>query len=162
MVERGGPSADPAHVPSIAALLTQYRDRTGASYEDMERSLNKAISRGRLQQLATTPQKNFPDPTTVRHLSDLLQVSVTTVLEGFAVSFGLQVEDRSLLALTLPPGTDVLSDRDRAAILAVIRQLVEARRPPTGPPDLRTAGGVYLAEDVETTDEATRPHRNGL
>lgn len=157
MVERGGPDADPAHVPSIAELLAQYKDRTGASYEDMARSIGEAVSGGRLHQLATKPQRNFPDPETIRHLSDLLHVSVTTVLEAFAVSFGLRVEDRPLLALTLPPGTDVLTDRDRAAILAVIRQFVEARRPapdPT-PPDLATVEGLRLAEDVN--DDANRP-----
>jgi hypothetical protein len=162
MVERGGDPADPVLVPSIASLLAQYRDRTGASYDDMERSLGGAISRGRLQQLVTTTPKNFPDPDNVQHLADLLHVSVTTILEAFAVSLGLTVEQRRpLLAISLPPGTDNLTDRDRMSIIGIVRQLVEARQAATAPePDLSAVQGVRLAEDpVEHTRADTRNGR---
>lgn len=160
MVERNDDPADPVLVPSIAALLAQYRDRTGASYDDMERSLGGAISRGRLQQYVTKPPKGFPDPENIQHLADLLHVSVTTILEAFAVSLGLTVEDRRpLLAISLPPGTDNLTDRDRAAIIGVVRQLVEARRDvPT--PDLDRVEGLRLAEGAEAPDLASN-HRRG-
>lgn len=129
MVERGGEGVDPAHVPSIASLLAQYRDQTGASYDDMSRSIGEAISGGRLHQIATKPVKNFPDPENVRHLADLLNVSITTILEAFAVSLGLDVEQRRpLLAITLPPGTDNLTAGDVTAVRSVILQLVDARR----------------------------------
>jgi hypothetical protein len=160
MVERGGKDADPAHVPTIAALLNQYRDRTGASYDDMSRSIGEAMSGGRLHQLATKPPKNFPDPENVRHLADLLNVSITTILESFAVSLGLDVEQRRpLLAITLPPGTDNLTTGDVAAVRAVIGQLVEARRA-TAPetPDLSRVEGMRLAEPDEpnaTADSQT-------
>lgn len=148
MVERSGDDADPASVPSIAALLQQYRDRTGASYEDMSKAVGGAISDGRLQQLVKNPVKGFPDPGTIRHLAELLHVSITTVLESFAVSLGLDVEQsRPLLAITLPPGTDDLTDRDRAAILAVVRQLLDARRQAVHPePDVATLDAMRLAE----------------
>lgn len=149
MVDRSGADADPAHVPSIAALLNQYRDRTGASYDAMSRSIGEAISGGRLHQIATKPQKNFPDPDSVRHLANLLNVSITTVLEAFAVSLGLDVEQRRpLLAITLPPGTDNLTAGDVAAVRSVILQLVEARRAvAASAPDMDAVQGIRLAED---------------
>lgn len=138
-------------MPTISGLLLQYRDRTGASYDDMSRAIGEAISGGRLHQLATEPPSSFPrNPATVQHLADLLQVSVTTVLEAFAVSLGLRIDDRSLLSITLPPGTDNLTDRDRAAVLAVIRQLVEARRAEPPRPDLSRVAGLRLAEPSDT------------
>lgn len=160
MVERGGKDADPAHVPSIAALLNQYRDRTGASYEDMERSLDRAITRGRLQQLATKPPDGFPKPDSVRHLAELLNVSITAILEAFAVSLGLDVEQRRpLLAITLPPGTDNLTSQDVAAVRAIIGQLVEARRSATPILDLDSVEGVRLEEPEVGSNSDTQTKR---
>lgn len=164
MVDRSSPDADPAHVPSIAALLTQYRDRTGASYDAMSLSIGKAISSGRLHQIATTPQKNFPDPDNVRHLADLLNVSITTVLEAFAVSLGLDVEQRRpLLAVTLPPGTDNLTVGDVAAVRAVISQLVESRRAASQPvPDMDRVQGVRLDEPSTLQPHDSPRNGNGI
>jgi hypothetical protein len=139
---------DPVHVPSIAALLTDYRDRTGASYEDMSKAIGGVVSDGRLHQLATKTPSSFPrEPSTITGLADLLQVPVTTILNAFAVSLGLTVASSgSMLAISLPPGTDNLTPEDVQAIRGVVRQMVRARQAATPPLDLDEVEGVRLAE----------------
>lgn len=157
MVEDSGRRRDPPDVPDIAQLLIAYRDRTGESYETMAKRIGDAISDGRLHQLATKPLKNFPEPRTVIALADLLGLSVSRVVLSLAVSLGIPVREyASALVNSLPPGTDNLTDRDQAAIVAVVRQLVAARRAaqdrdePTGP-DLSAAQGLRLEEDSAET-----------
>jgi hypothetical protein len=138
-------------VPTISELLAQYRDRTGASYDEMSRSVHGAITSAWFHKLTTSPPKSFPrDAATVQQLAELLQVSITTILEAFAASLGLPVaQTKPLLVVTMPPGTDVLEPADVDAIRAVIRQLVAARHsPPPEPPqpDLSKVEGLRLAE----------------
>lgn len=150
MVERNGGGGDSPSVPTIADLLIEYRRRTGASYDDMSKAVHGEITTAWFHKLTTQPPKSFPrDAATVAHLADLLQVSVTTVLVAFAVALGLPVESSgSHLAITLPPGSDVLDSRDVEAVRSVIRQLVDARRMAAPPvPDLAVAEGMRLATD---------------
>lgn len=147
----GGESHD---VPDIAALLIAYRDRTGQSYDDMERRTGDVIKSARLHNMVREPQRNFPEPRTLEALASLLQLPVATVVLAFARTLGLPVTDRSTrLAQSLPPGTDELTDEDRDAILAVTRQLIQARR--AAPAfDLSRVEGLRLAE--EATREEVR------
>lgn len=116
-------------MPTIAELLKAYRDRTGASYEEMARKVGDEITRSRMHQLTTNPPREFPKhPRTIELLSELLQVPVTTTLMAFAAGLGLPVSSSStLLADTLPPGADTLTPEDREAIRAVTKALIDAR-----------------------------------
>lgn len=148
MVEHGGAGGDSRSVPTIAELLLEYRDRTGASYEDMSRAVNREITTGRMHKLATAPPDGFPRPRTIELLSDLLQVSVSTTVLAFASGLGLQIPDRQpLLAITMPPGTEQLTDRDRSAVRAMIGQLVEARRAATDRAVPETVGTPSSTDD---------------
>lgn len=130
MVERKAAGGDSPLVPTIAELLTEYRRRTGASYEDMSRRVDGAITTAWFHKLTTQPPRSFPrDAATVQHLADLLQVPIPTILLGFAAALGLPVEQPgSLLSITLPPGSDILDPGDVEAVRAVVRQLVDARK----------------------------------
>lgn len=148
MVDASGRGVDASDVPTIASLLSAYKDSTGASYEEMYRRSGRVLSVARLQQLATAPPREFPKKTrTVEALATLLKVPQSTIVLAFAQSLGIAVTTgMSTLAVHLPPGTEALTDRDRDAILAVIRQLVDARNdPPTGPAESRLQG-LRLAE----------------
>jgi hypothetical protein len=117
-------------VPTIADLINGYRDQTGASYDELSRRTGNAIKRTRFHQLATQPQKEFPEPRTLQVLADLLEVPLSTVVLAFAASLGLPVTTtQSRLALLLPPRTDdLLTDRDHDAIISMTRSLIEAHR----------------------------------
>lgn len=150
VVEGGARHAHSSDVPTIASLLNNYRDRTGASYKDMSRRSGDVLTVARLQQLATAPPKEFPKHTrTMEALASLLEVPLATIVLAFAAGLGMPVRDSGpLLALSLPPGTDNLTDRDRDAILAVTRQLIAARsrQVPVPAPDLSRVQGLRLAE----------------
>jgi hypothetical protein len=130
VVEHNGGTSDSPDVPTIAELLLNYRDRTGASYGDMSKQVNGALSTQRIQQLTTAPPKEFPKrQRTIELFAELLQLPISTIVLAYAAGLGLPVKQAgSLLAISLPPGTDNLTDRDQAAILSVTRQLIEARR----------------------------------
>lgn len=157
VVEVASRTGDSPLVPTITDLLQQYRDRTGDSYEDMARKVGNEITRARMHSLATAPPREFPKNTrTIELLADLLQMSIATIVLSFAAGLGLDVPDRQpLLAITLPPGTDNLTDRDRAAVRAVISSLVEARRA-AGPPalDLSLTEGFRIAADDSVSQQA--------
>lgn len=128
MVDRGDGDSDGSAVPTIAAMLTSYRDRTGHSYRDMARKVRDEMQGSRLQQLATSPPKAFPERRTIELLSELLEVPTATVVLAFAAGLGIPVSQTgTMLERTLPPGTDALTAEDREAIRAVTRALVEAR-----------------------------------
>lgn len=151
MVDDSRTGQDSLAVPTISELLAQYRDRTGASYDEMSRSVDSAITAAWFHRLTTSPPKSFPrDPATVKQLADLLEVSVTTILKAFAIALGLPVtQSKSMLLLTMPPGTDKLEPADVDALRAVIRQLVAARS--SEPPELDESRlhGLRLVESED-------------
>lgn len=135
MVERTSGRTDGSGVPTIAELLTAYRDRTGHSYGEMARKVRDEIRVNRLQQLTTAPPKEFPKSArTVELLSELLDVPVTTIVLAFAAGLNIPVTQEPSPVI-LPPGTDTLPPEDRQAIRAITRALIEARNaaPDPGP-----------------------------
>lgn len=166
MVDGKGAGGDSPDVPTIAELLTHYRDLTGASYDDMSDLVGGAITGARFHQLTTEPPNAFPRPATLQHLANLLHLPVTTVILSFATSLGLSVDTSpSALAMTLPPGTDNLTDTDRQAVLAVIRALVDARRPTRphgeGPPDMDDPDIQGIRLDETSPNLRVVEQRNG-
>jgi len=149
LVEHNGRGQDSLLVPTIAQLLTDYRDRTNASYDDMSATIGGGITGAWLQVLATKQAKSFPTKgKTVELLADLLEVSTATIVLAFAASIGLPVEQRgSHLSISLPPGTEDLEPADVEAVRSVIRQLVQARKAVAAVPD--AAAGESLAQPVD-------------
>ena len=128
--ERGGTVIDPAGVVisqlSLHQLIRSRMDARGWSYSDLERRSDRALSRGRWQQLGSgVPQRKFPDPISLTVIARVLDVDITTVVLAAAQAVGLEVRPRtSDLGALLPPGTDLLSERMRDAILALVRAAV--------------------------------------
>ncbi|GAA4558250.1 hypothetical protein [Pseudonocardia xishanensis] len=123
MTDSQGPG-DPA--PTLQQLLRARMDERGWSYTDLERRSDRALSRGRWQQLgAGAPPRKFPDPSSLVVIAQVLEVDITTVVLAAARSVGLDARTRdSELSRLLPSGTERLSDRTRDALLATIRAAV--------------------------------------
>lgn len=93
------------------------------SYTDLERASDRALTRGRWQQLGSGgPQRKFPEPGSLAVIARVLEVDTTTVVLAAARSLGLDVgRPGAELAHSLPEDTDRISERMRDAILTLIR-----------------------------------------
>lgn len=120
---------DSSSVPTIAALITAYRDRSGQpSYNDMARRVRDEIQPSAIHRLHTGRTRTFPEPRTVGLLAELLEVPVTTIVLGLAAGLGLPVKDTEPgLLRMLPPGTDKLTDDDLEVVRVILRRLIALR-----------------------------------
>lgn len=94
------------------------------SYEQLSKASGGIITRQRMQALATTPMRAFPDPDTIRALSKALGVTETTVVLAAATSVGLRVQGPSGWAALLPAGIESVPDYMRESILSVVHAAV--------------------------------------
>jgi hypothetical protein len=116
----GGPA-----MPLHELIRARMRDR-GWSYSDLERISDKALTRGRWQQLGSgAPQRRFPDPESLTVMARVLDVDITTVVLAAAQTVGLDVVRRdNAFSELLPERTERLSEGMRDAILTLIRAAV--------------------------------------
>lgn len=133
-----GPLTDQTHTGDRGAVLTlreliqDRRATTGWSYVELSRRSGGRLSHGRWYQLGkATRLKEFPDPSTIEAVSDVLGLDVTTVVLAAAASLSLDVRQptprpvpTSQLARLLPPGADQLSEEVVQGLLALIRAIV--------------------------------------
>ena len=134
--------ADAEHVLTLRDLIQRHIDSTGES----RRALGDrcGVAHQTLGYWWNGSIKSFPEPETMLAFANATRTPIETVLLATARTIGLPVHGVPDLAAMLPPGTDSLSARERDAVLAVIRALVDARRPSSrpregervGPPDL--------------------------
>lgn len=125
MVARDEASDDLA-VADLPTLIERFRLAEGLSYKQLADRSGGAVTASRAHQLVTRPLKNFPDPPTIRGLSQAMRVPVRIVIHASARSLGLDVREPSRLAELLPPEVDDLPEAQVWAILAIVRALVES------------------------------------
>ncbi len=120
LISDGGP------VSTLHQLIRARMEERGWSYTELARRSHHELTRGRWQQLGSgARQKNFPDPASLLVIAQVLELDITTVVLAAAQAVGLDVRrDSSDLAQLLPPGTQLLSERTRDALLALIRAMV--------------------------------------
>lgn len=109
---------------NLSELITTHKgDR---SYEKLEADCGGTPSAQRLQQLATKPQKNFPDPPTIEALSIGLRVPAIAVVMAAAESLGLDVK-RAMPALLdrLPAGIENLSEHQMRVVADLTRTFIQ-------------------------------------
>lgn len=116
-------------------ILTMRGDRT---YRTLEADSDGVVKSQRWNQLANRQRvSEFPEPRTIEAMAYALNVSVEVVLLAFARSLGLEVgRQRSRFADLLPPMADKLTEKQKDAVLAVIRAMIEP-----GPPQIRRSSG---------------------
>jgi hypothetical protein len=86
---------DEDDVPGLSLhdlVRTDMHDH-GWTYSDLERASDRALTRGRWQQLgAGVAQRKFPDPDSLTVIARVLDVDITTVVLAAARSVGLDVQ----------------------------------------------------------------------
>lgn len=111
-------------------IVTAKGDR---SYDRLAADCGGSPGAARLQQLATRPVRNFPDPPTIASLASGLGVSQRTVVLAAAESLGIDVgEGVGSLATLLPPSAADLTERQVAAVLGVVRAMADPASKPAG------------------------------
>lgn len=104
-------------------IVTAKGDR---SYDRLAADCGGSPGAARLQQLATRPVRNFPDPPTIHALAMGLGVAERTVVLAAAESLGIEVDaGDGALAQLLPPAASHLTERQISAVLAVVRAMVD-------------------------------------
>lgn len=128
-------SEDEPHANSYSALSLHDLIRAAMkerqwSYSDLERASDRALTRGRWQQLGSgVSQRKFPDPASLTVISHVLEIDIRTVVLAAARSVGLDVRSRDTdLAHLLPAHTEWLSERMRDAIMSLVRTAVAETR----------------------------------
>ena len=111
---------------TLHQLIRTCMDERGWSYTDLERRSERALTRGRWQQLGSGVRlRNIPDPASLLVIARVLEIDITTVVLGAARTLGLSVRPGGGdLAQLLPEQTERLSPRMHAAILTLIRAAV--------------------------------------
>lgn len=121
MVAAPRPGRDASTVTPIDELIRRHRDRTGASFMDMQRASGDKVLRQRWQQLAKGDGiKEFPEPDTIRAIAATLLADETDVVLGFASAVGLDVRS-SGPAVPLPAGAEQLDDAQRKVLWETAR-----------------------------------------
>ena len=121
--------------PGLHELIRARMHERGWSYSDLERASDRALTRGRWQQLGSgVPQRKFPEPGSLTVIAAVLEVDITVVVLAAARSLGLDVDRRGTnLAHLLPVQADRISERMRDAILTLIRSAVAEAPTDHGP-----------------------------
>ena len=102
-------------------LLNRKGDR---SYDRLARDTGGALTGKRLQQLATTPMLNFPDPASIKGLAKALQSTNKEVLHACAESMGIEVAGEQSTTLELP-GARTLPASSQELLLAMSEEMQE-------------------------------------
>lgn len=154
-------TGDGEPVLTLQALIRARMDERGWSYADLERRSDGALTKGRWQQLGSgTRMAQFPEPSNLQTMADVLEVEVTTVILCAAQTLGLDARRRGPdLAQLLPAGTDRLSERMRDAILTVIRAAVADTLTETDENDPAVLPGQTL--EWRKTDAPSRRNNPG-
>jgi hypothetical protein len=147
-------AGDGEQVLTLQELIRTRMDERGWSYADLARASGGRLSDGRWQQLGSgIRQRTFPEKA-IPVIAETLDIDITVVVLAAAKSLGYAVRLQGpLLAQLLPAGTDLLSERMRSAILAMIRAAVEdvATRGPHGDDYARTGeGGLFELPSGDT------------
>lgn len=151
-------------MPTLAELITQQKQRNGASYRTLEDRAGSVISAQRWQQLGTGTRINeFPEPATLQAIADALQVDIATVVLAAARSIGLKVRRRSEsdLAAMLPASAARLTGEQRDAILALVRAITREESSnasqPADPAATEESGAPREATEDEKTGDNVSP-----
>ncbi len=146
-------------------LIRTGMQERGWSYSDLERASDRALTRGRWQQLGSgVPQRKFPDPGSLTVIAEVLEVDITTVVIAAARSVGLDVSRRGAdLSHLLPEHTERLSGRMRDAILSLIRAAVAEAAADDGPEVSRASslGGLRLEWPKRAAPSESLPEQPG-
>lgn len=115
--------------------------KAGRSYDQLATACGGTPTSGRLQQIATSRLRSFPDPDTIRGLHRGLSVPERVVVTAAAESLGLDVATgTSRLETWLPTRhPENLTDAQVAAVLTLVQTMVTATAPAQ-----RVDGGVLL------------------
>lgn len=155
-MSENGPRANNDSALSLHALIRACMKERGWSYSDLERASDRALTRGRWQQLGSgAAQRKFPGPASLTVIAQVLEVDITTVVLAAARGVGLDVRSRGTdLGHLLPALTERLSERMRHAILSLVQAALAETRGDDGNEMARSALHGLRLEWLKATSPA--------
>lgn len=111
---------------NLQDLIADRKD--GRSYEALATACGGTPAAKRLQQIATTPLRAFPDPDSIRGLARGLRVGERAIVLAAAESLHLDVNAGAPFLEWLPGSLDELSRDQVDALLAVVRVMLDDAR----------------------------------
>lgn len=138
----------------LAELIRSHKgDR---SFKELQRACGDYPSDKRLQQLATKPPRNFPDPPTISALARGLRVPAVTVVLSAAESLGIDVRRAAPALLDrLPAGVDKLTEEQTRVLVDMARSFVESNE--TSVAQRVALRNLLAHSDVDIFDENDAP-----
>lgn len=146
------------------------RTKGDRSYEQLADASGGSPSRQRWQQLGRqTSSAGMPDPGTIKTIASVLGVAERVALLAAARTAGLVVDEEGTpLGTLLPPSARQLTDRQVAAILSVVRAMLEPTDgTPMTPEEHEQATNLRLiqqqlgADRLKGEDRRTQDRRDG-
>ncbi|WP_102158733.1 hypothetical protein [Zhihengliuella halotolerans] len=110
----------------IAELVLSLKG--GRSYDQLSADCGGVPTPSRLNGFVTAQIKSFPNLETITGLSKGLGVAPEQIVAAIGVTLGLWEDSEFTPALMLPRGTESLTDGQRSAVVAVVREFVRANK----------------------------------
>lgn len=142
----------------LAGLIATHK--RGRSYRQLAKDGGDMLTAGRIQQMATSELKSWPEAGSVAALSRMLVVTERAVVLAAAESLGIDVSEAEGLASYLPSGSESLRADQKAALAALVRSMLPLEPNQEGETNAQTAarkkspdaGGSASGDDVVSGD----------
>ncbi|PJE23635.1 MAG: hypothetical protein CK431_10285 [Mycobacterium sp.] len=153
--------------PSVSDLSLQDLIRTlkgDRTYAGLEEASGGVVKAQRWNQIVNGIRiSEFPEPRTINAMARALNVNVEVIVLAFARAVGLDVQrHRSVFADLLPPMVNNLTDKQRDALLGIVRSMNDTTAAEGGDQDAPPAPAVTKPRSAKSPRNSAKRLRPGV
>lgn len=98
------------------------------TYEQLAKDCGGVPSKARLYTFVRDPIKNFPAPDSIQGLAKGLGVTEFDIVQACAVSIGLWSEKNKQPGISLPEGSETLTQTQKTFVVGLVREFMAANQ----------------------------------